>query len=236
MGVMKATLILIGGGEIGNGETRPVDEKVRSYSSKENPHLLFLGTASGDPESYTEAVRSVYGELSCEVEPLSIANETPSPEDLKEALAWADMMYIGGGNTKTLIKRLKETGLDQLLLKALNERENFVLAGLSAGASCWCEASYADCDIMDGISDKMVFLSCLGYLPYVFNPHAQDPSRTAFLEDLKSFHFKTAYSLENDTALIIQGKKVVEFFRGYEDKRGWRITKDKNGRLKSQEL
>jgi dipeptidase E len=130
---MKATLILIGGGEIGNGETRPVDEKVRSYSSKENPHLLFLGTASGDPESYTEAVRSVYGELSCEVEPLSIANETPSPEDLKEALAWADMMYIGGGNTKTLIKRLKETGLDQLLLKALNEREDFVLAGLSAG-------------------------------------------------------------------------------------------------------
>jgi dipeptidase E len=231
MGVMKATLILIGGGEIGNGETRPIDEKVRSYSSKENPHLLFLGTASGDPESYTEAVGAVYGSLGCDVQPLCLATETPSFDELQSAMDWADIVYIGGGNTKTLISRLKETRFDRLLLKSLEEREDFVLAGLSAGASCWCQASYADCDIMDGLSDKMVFLPCLGYLPFVFNPHAQDPARAGFLADLKTLHFKTAYSLENDTALVIRKKKVVAFLRGYDDKQAWRISEGKNGAL-----
>src|SRR5574344_1535715 len=127
MGVMKATLILVGGGEIGNNETFPLDQKVRSYSKKGNPHMLFLGTASEDPESYDEAVERVYGELGCEVRPLHLAHETPSWETLQDALDWADMVYLGGGNTKLLVERLKQTGFARMMTKALDEREDLVV-------------------------------------------------------------------------------------------------------------
>jgi len=236
MGVMKATLVLIGGGEIGNNETYPLDQKVRSFSKKASAHMLFLGTASEDPEGYDDAVERVYGELGCEVRPLHLASETPSREALQEALDWADMVYLGGGNTKFLLKRLQETGFAQMMIRALDEREDLVVAGLSAGASCWCECSYADCDIMDGVSEKMVFLPCLGYLPFVFNPHAQDPARSGFVEELKKIQFQTAYSLENDTALVIQGKKTKMLLKGYEEKKGWRISRSKKNELIFKEL
>ena len=69
MGVMKATLILIGGGEIGNGETRPVDEKVRSYSSKENPHLLFLGPLQATREAIRRPSEAFMESLAARLSP-----------------------------------------------------------------------------------------------------------------------------------------------------------------------
>jgi dipeptidase E len=233
---MKATLFLVGGGEIGNGETYPLDQKIRSFCPLDNPHLLFLPTASNDAESYTEAVRGVYGGMGCDVEPLCLVHREPTLNELQEALAWANLIYIGGGNTRDLLDSLQRTGLDHLLIQALDERKDLVVAGYSAGASMWCQKSYADCDITDGKSDKMVFLDCLGYLPIVFNPHAQDEERKDFEKDLEKENFHSAYSLENDTALLIQGKKVQSLLKGYDDKRGWKITKAKNGRLNKQEL
>lgn len=233
---MKTTLVLIGGGEIGNGETRPIDEKVRSLSWKGNPHVLFLPTASHDAESYVEAVKGAYGALGCEVEGLYLYDAAPSHGELQEALNWADIVYIGGGNTKDLLFRLKKTGFDRLLVKAVNEREDLTVAGISAGASMWCEYSYADCDILSGVSNQMVFLKCLGYLPFVFNPHSQDPARAGFLEAIRGREFKKAYSLENDTALIIRAKKVSEFVRGYPDKKGLEIRRGENGKVVKIEL
>jgi dipeptidase E len=233
---MKATLVLIGGGEIGNGETRPIDEKVRSLSWKETPHVLFLATASHDEESYVEAVKRAYGALGCEVEALYLWNAEPSPNELKTALAWADILYIGGGNTKELLERLKITGFDKLLIEALDAREDLTIAGLSAGASMWCDYSYADCDILSGVSNQMVFLKCLGYLPVVFNPHAQDEMRSGFLSALKGISFKKAYSLENDTALVIRNKKLSEFVRAYPNRNGWEIFSTKNESLRKISL
>jgi dipeptidase E len=233
---MKATLVLIGGGEIGNGETRPIDEKVRSLSSKDCPHVLFLPTASHDPESYVDAVKGAYGALGCEVEALYLWEANPGLEELRSALNWADIVYIGGGNTKDLLMRLATTGFDRLLIEALDTREDLIVAGLSAGASMWCECSYADCEISSGVSDQMVFLPCLDYLPVVFNPHAQDELRAGFLSGLKGIKFRKAYSLENDTALIIRNKKISEFVKGYSDKRGWEIYPTKNGNLRKVSL
>jgi dipeptidase E len=210
---MKATLVLVGGGEIGNGETLPIDTKIRSLCAKGEAKLLFLPTAAHDVESYTEAVKGVYGPMHCQVEPLYFYEETPGKDDLIEALEWSDIIYIGGGNTRDLLRRLKETGLDRLLIGAMNKRQDLVVAGYSAGASMWCKASYADCDIMDGTSDKMTFLGCLDYLPFVFNPHAQEEDRKDFVQDFRETGFTEAYSLENNTALLVRDKKVAQIIK-----------------------
>jgi peptidase E len=97
------------------------------------------------------------------------------------------------------------------LIEALEKRSDLVVAGLSAGASMWNAYSYADCDIMEGTSDKMTFLKCLGYLPYVFSPHADEKNRAHFGEDLTKLDFQTAYALENDTALVFTPKSFYSF-------------------------
>lgn len=210
---MKSTLIMIGGGELGNGETLPIDQQVRQYCPKEHAHLLFLPTASHDTESYSEAVKRVYEALGCEVVSLYIYEATPTLEELQRALDWADIVYIGGGNTRDLLRRLHETGFDRVLLNAMEDREDLVVAGISAGASMWCRASYADCDIMDGTSDHMIFLNCLNYLPFVFNPHAQEEDRRDFPKDFSESKFIQAYSLDGDTAMVIQDKKIVKIIK-----------------------
>jgi dipeptidase E len=233
---MKSTLIMIGGGEIGNGETLPLDQEVRRFCPKEWAHVLFLPTAAHDVESYTEAVKRVYEPLGCEVESLCLYTETPTLESLQEAMDWADIIYIGGGNTRDLLRRLKETGFDHILLNAMNKREDLVVAGYSAGASMWCRASYADCDIMDGISNKMVFLKCFNYLPFVFNPHAQEEDRQDFAADFAASNFIQAYSLDKDTGIVIKDKKVVQVLKIDDALRVTYFRRDKNNIVKQKSL
>jgi dipeptidase E len=208
---MKATLVLLGGGEIGNGETYALDQLVASLSHQPNPHVLFLGVASHDNPSYLKAVDDMYSQFGCMSLPLNLENENPDLPELRSAISWADIIYIGGGDTRHLLQRLKATRLDKLLIEALNQRSDLVVAGLSAGASMWNEYSYADCDIMEGTSDKMTFLRCLGYLPYVFSPHADQSDRAGFAHDLASLDFTTAFALENDTALVFTPKGFYPF-------------------------
>lgn len=208
---MKATLVLLGGGEIGTGETYALDQLVASLSHQPNPHVLFLGTASHDAPGYLKAVDDMYSQFGCMSLPLNLENENPDLPELRSALSWADIVYIGGGDTRHLLQRLKATHFDQLLIEALEKRSDLVVAGLSAGASIWNAYSYADCDIMEGTSDKMTFLKCLGYLPYVFSPHADQADRAHYAEDLAQLDFPSAFALENDTALVFTSKGFYPF-------------------------
>lgn len=208
---MKATLVLLGGGEIGTGETYALDQLVASLSHQPNPHVLFLGVASHDNQGYFQAVDDMYSRFGCMSLPLALENETPDLPELRSAISWADIVYIGGGDTRHLLERLKATHLDRLLIEALDQRSDLIVAGLSAGASMWNAYSYADCDIMEGTSDKMTFLKGLAYLPYVFTPHAEETNRAGFAEDLSALDFTTAYALENDTALVFTPKGFYSF-------------------------
>ena len=61
-----------------------------------------------------------------------INNSTDSPEE-KEKLDKANILVITGGNTFTLLRNLKKSGLDKSIKDFVLKKE-FVLAGFSAGA------------------------------------------------------------------------------------------------------
>jgi len=50
-------------------------------------------------------------------------------------LEQADAVYIGGGDTRHMMRRWRETGLDAVLKKAALSGKP--IAGISAGAMCW---------------------------------------------------------------------------------------------------
>ncbi|MFZ1720124.1 MAG: Type 1 glutamine amidotransferase-like domain-containing protein [Candidatus Moraniibacteriota bacterium] len=48
------TIVAIGGGELGEWETLPIDREIVRLSRKTTPTVLFIPTASGDSEKYWE--------------------------------------------------------------------------------------------------------------------------------------------------------------------------------------
>ena len=66
-------LVCIGGGEIPrvkNGiklpyETRKIDEEIVRISEKENPKLLFIGTASTNSYNYFLVIKEIFEDLAC---------------------------------------------------------------------------------------------------------------------------------------------------------------------------
>ena len=127
---MSKKLVCIGGGEIPrykNGvflpyETKEIDEEIVKLSNKEHPKFLFISIASSHPEEYFEGIKKVYEELGCIVKHLD-TNKTHN--ELEKEILNADIIYIGGGNTRHLVEELKD--LELFVLDFLLE----VIAGLN---------------------------------------------------------------------------------------------------------
>lgn len=140
---IQKTIVAIGGGSIIKLETLAIDKEIVSLSGKKNPRLLFIPTASGDPENYVKAVKKVYGKkLGCKVDRLLLLREKPDKKEIEDKISSADIIYVGGGNTLKMMKLWRKLGVDRLLRAAYNN--GTVLCGISAGAICWFEYGHSD--------------------------------------------------------------------------------------------
>lgn len=139
---MAGQLITMGGGGFSMDPDDPtLDAYVFSHARTERPRVCFLGTASGDAPSY---VASFYRLLSrhhdVALTDLGLFDRTVA--DLRGFVLEQDVIYVGGGNTASLLGVWRTHSLDQILRDAL--AAGVVLCGLSAGMNCWFEASVTD--------------------------------------------------------------------------------------------
>lgn len=144
---MSKNLVLIGGGEIkgwnfqtkdSNQElyqTEEIDKKIVKLANKENPKMLFIGTASRERDGYFEAIKNIYLNLGCDVDCLKMTDS-----NIKEKILSSDIIYIGGGNTKFMLSEWEKVNLKEYLLEAYNK--GIVISGFSAGAYCWFKYNY----------------------------------------------------------------------------------------------
>lgn len=206
-------IVAIGGGENGRPgypyETAEIDKEIVKLSGVEKAKLLFIGTASKDHPGYFECIKQIFEKiLNCEVDVLKTIDETPSFEETKTKILSSDIIYVGGGNTRFMLKKWKELGIDSLLEAAYNN--GTVLSGLSAGSACWFKYCSSDSDIMDGISDEYILLECLGLIDALHCPHydAEEGRR----ESLKKLMLKieeplVAIAIDNCAAIKIVDEK-----------------------------
>lgn len=147
-------LVCIGGGEIPrvkNGiqlpyETREIDEEIVRLSDKPNPRLLFIGTASTNSHDYFLVIKKIFEELGCIVSNLDLLKDTIDMKEVESQILDTDIIYVGGGNTKFMLNKWRELGVDKLLLKAYEK--GIVCSGLSAGSYCWFKYNY---DLIEGL-------------------------------------------------------------------------------------
>ena len=54
-----------------------------------------------------------------------------------------DIVFVGGGNTKSMLAVWREWGLDKFLEDAY--KKGTIMCGVSAGAICWFETNFREC-------------------------------------------------------------------------------------------
>jgi peptidase E len=155
-------IITMGGGGFSMETTPALDKYVIAQTGVERPKVCFLAQASGESLDYTVKFYRAFTNLGAIPSHLSLFS--PHTADIEDFLMSQQAIYVGGGNTKSMLALWREWGLDTILRKACES--GVVLAGISAGCICWYD--YGSTDSIPGAYRA---LRGLGYLQGGCSPH-----------------------------------------------------------------
>ena len=156
---------------MGSGETLSIDRELVALTNRSAPRLLFIPTASEDSQDYVNSISGTYGDrLGCTIDTLRVWQVDTERSVIAEKIDSADVIYVGGGNTKAMIARWKELGVDQELRRFVDAGKP--VGGLSAGAICWFRVGNSDWPQYENIPGvNTARLDCLGFVDLVACPH-----------------------------------------------------------------
>jgi dipeptidase E len=173
-GGKRQVIALGGGGFLMEPDNPALDLYVLRQARTARPAVTFLGTASGDADSYLVRFYQALSGHDCRPTHLPLFRRTPK---LRDHLLHQDIIYVGGGNTKSMLGIWSEWGLPALLREAW--QEGILLAGISAGAICWFQHG-----LTDSWAEKLAVLECLGFLEGSCCPHYDgEPQRRPAYHD-----------------------------------------------------
>jgi dipeptidase E len=154
-------IIAIGGFSSEPGVSPALYRYVLKHARRHSPAICLLATATGDSRLH---VASFYDEMAkhdCRATHLPLFERTP---DVRRTLLGQDVIFVGGGNTKSMLATWREWRIPAVLRQAWTG--GALLAGVSAGAICWFEMG-----VTDSWAGALRSLSCLGFLRGTCCPH-----------------------------------------------------------------
>jgi peptidase E len=199
------TILAMGGGGFTSQPGDPaLDELVLELSGRREPRILFLPTASGDPNEQIAAFHATYGNRAALATVLSLFRRHGDPRSLREIVLAHDVVYVGGGSMRNLMAIWTAHGLDVVLREAWES--GIVLAGLSAGAMCWFEGG---CTKSFGPPEPN---AGLGFLPGSLSVHADgEPERLpVYLEAVRSGELPGGWAADDGVGLHFEGTELVQ--------------------------
>lgn len=168
-------IITLGGGGFLSGTERALDSYILDQAVVSSPNIGYMGTASGDDARFVVRFFSRFSKLDCKPSALSLFGRV---QDLEKWVMEQDVIFVGGGNTKSMLGVWSSWGLPALLQDALEN--GTVLSGVSAGAICWFESG-----ITDSVASSYSALDGLGFLQGSCCPHySSEPGRKPVYEQL----------------------------------------------------
>lgn len=173
-------------------------------SDRQEPKVCFVGTASGDDDTYAKAFTASFEGLPCQVSRLTLLTPMARPADVH--LAQQDVVYVGGGNAFYMLVLWRSYGVDALLRRAWER--GAVMCGVSAGSMCWFDEG------IRGISDSefQPLSPFLGLLPGSSCPHysSQPARRDAYLGMVGEGRLPPGYAIGDGAALHFVGTDLAE--------------------------
>ena len=195
---MKQIFVMGGGGFSRLHNDLKLEKYLLSLCSLSHPKIAFLPQASNESVEYVLKFYESFTTLGAIPSWVSLFGRVEP--NLKERLLSQDIIYVGGGNTKSMLALWKEWGVDDVLKQAYNK--GIILAGLSAGMLCWFEYGITDSVVPLGI------LPGLGLLKGSGCPHfdTEIERQNIFRNAIKQGKVPAGYALDDDTgALFIDG-------------------------------
>ena len=206
----KGHIIAIGGGGFGrNPNHRKIEKYILDLTGKGRPNVVFFPTASAENKDYIIKFYKCFTKMSCELSHVTFFQRTPR---LDSIINKADVIYIGGGNTKSMLAVWQEWKLEKLLLKAYNSGK--ILCGVSAGAICWFEQG-----ITDSWASNLNVIDCLGFLPGMACPHYQEEKdrRPDVHKMLKQGKCGPGWAIDGGAAIHFKNGKYYKSIQFYSD-------------------
>ena len=162
MGAKSRQIIALGGGGLGSdpGNTA-LDMYILAQAEVARPRICFIPTATGDDPTYLDRFHTAFSRYDCDRSQLLFFDRTP---DVRSAILNQDVIFVGGGNTKSMLAVWREWGVIDLLREAWDA--GVVLSGVSAGAICWFEQG-----LTDSFAGDLAILDCMGFLEGSCSPH-----------------------------------------------------------------
>lgn len=187
---IQRQIIALGGGGFSTESNQIADSYILSAAKVRCPRICFLATASGDTESYIARFYSSFSQFECK--PTHISLFRNNILDLNKHIQEQDIIYVGGGNTKSMLAVWREWGVDQALKQAY--MQGVVLAGTSAGAICWFEWG-----LTDSFHGEYRPLEGLGLIPGSVCPHFSNESGRDFIFDqcIQQGEIPAGYGIDN---------------------------------------
>lgn len=162
--LLNGKYVLDGGGGSGGSDSEAVMQEIYDLADKEHPDFLYIGFAVSDPSGDVSWAKNYFGEgFGCNVDYLS-EEDIKDPAVARAKVENADIVYVGGGDTRRLVSILKQSGVDTMLRTAA--KRGCVMAGSSAGAICFCESG--ESSVLGGFM-RVDGIGCLNLL---YCPHS----------------------------------------------------------------
>ena len=187
-------------------------------TGKRKPRVCFIGTAHGDAEAGRLRFYAGMSQFSCTPTHLPLFARTP--RDLASFVLEQDAIFVGGGNTRSLLAVWRDWGLDVHLRAAW--QHGIVLGGWSAGSICWFEQG-----ITDSIAGPLTALDGLGFLPGSNCPHydSEPLRRPTYRRLVASGKIAEGYAADDGVALHFIDGRLVRAVSNRPRARGWRLSR-----------
>jgi peptidase E len=206
-----------GGGFSMEPDNPALDHFVLRLARRENPSVCFLATASGDAASYIDSFYTAFSQLPCRPTHVPLFARTP---DLRTVLLEQDVIYVGGGNTKSMLAVWREWEMPALLRRAWES--GTVLAGVSAGAICWFETL-----LTDSSGTGLFPLAGLGFLPGACCPHydGEAERRPALHRLIENGTIASALALDDGAAAHFVSGRLTNVVSSRPQARAYRVER-----------
>ncbi len=194
-------------------------------TGRRKPRICFIGTAHGDADAGRLRFYAGMSRFSCTPTHLPLFARTP--RDLESFVLEQDAVFVGGGNTRSMLAVWRDWGLDSHLRRAWES--GIVLGGWSAGSICWFEQG-----ITDSVAGPLTLLDCLGFLPGSNCPHydSEKQRRPTFRRMVASGRIGDGYAADDGVALHFIDGRLAHTVSSRRQGRGWRLVR--NGRRASE--
>lgn len=217
---MEGQIIAIGGSGFSDGQSDvAINRYILSQSVSPRPKICYLPQAGGESDEYIWRFYRAFSELGAQPNHLSLF--APHTADIEGFLEEQDILYVGGGNTRSLLALWRGWEVDSVLRRLW--QNGMILAGPSAGAICWFEEGSTD-----SIPGRLSVLNCLGFLEGSCCPHynSEPDRRPSYRAMVGEGRCRPGFALDDHAALRFVGDKLAESVSAAEGAAVYRVERN----------